>query len=124
MHTLPKGLWDTTVSFEADIIDLDDGTGIEWVIRAPLGLRQRSTWRIISKEELRKQEEEKGVTVEKDRGEADWWLVENVEITANRLLVGTVRGKCEGSWRGIHGRFVEGLREAVEKGGEGEGERK
>lgn len=105
MHTLPKGLWDTTVTFEADITNTADG--IEWVIRAPLGLVQRTTWRVVKRESLG---DEKGANVTEE-GEGEWSLVEDVEIKANRVLVGTVKGKCEGNWRGVHGRFVGHLRE-------------
>jgi hypothetical protein len=104
MHTLPKGLWDTTVTFEADITNTEDG--IEWVIRAPLGLVQRTTWRVIKRESLGKEE---GASVVD--GEGEWSLVEDVEIRANRMLVGTVKGKCEENWRGVHERFVGHLRE-------------
>lgn len=99
MHTLPKGLWDTTVTFEAHITNTADG--IEWVIRAPLGLVQTTTWKIIQRASLA---EEEGANVVDGKGE--WSLVEDVEIKANRMLVGTVKGKCEENWRGVHSRFV------------------
>jgi hypothetical protein len=103
MHTLPKGLWDTTVTFEADITNTEDG--IEWIIRAPLGLVQRTTWRVLKTEALGSEE---GANIA--GGElGEWSLVEDVEIKANRMLVGTVKGKCEENWRGVHGRFVEHL---------------
>lgn len=105
MHTLPKGLWDTTVTFEAEITNTEDG--IIWVIKAPLGLVQRTTWRLLKTETLAK--EDVGV-MEGERGE--WSLVEDVEISANRILVGTVRGKCEENWRGIHGRYIGHLKDA------------
>ncbi|KAF1843170.1 uncharacterized protein K460DRAFT_368088 [Cucurbitaria berberidis CBS 394.84] len=108
MHTLPKGLWDTTVAFEADITDTDDG--ILWAIKAPLGLVQRTTWRLLKTETLA--QEDVGGVAESERGE--WSLVEDVEIKANRMLVGTVKGKCEENWRGVHARFVGHLKgEAV-----------
>lgn len=107
MHTLPKGLWDTTVAFEADITNTADG--IEWGIRAPLGLVQRTTWRVVRRETLG---EEKGALVTEE-GEGEWSLVEDVEIKANRMLVGTVKGKCEANWRGVHGRFVGHLRDGT-----------
>ena len=106
MHTLPKGLWDTTVTFEADMTNTEDG--IEWVIRAPLGLVQRTRWRVVKRASLG---EEKGANVVD--GEGEWSLVEDVEIKANRMLVGTVKGKCEENWRGVHGRFVGHLREGA-----------
>jgi hypothetical protein len=105
MHTLPKGLWDTTVTFEADITNTEDG--IEWVIRAPLGLVQRTTWRVLKTESL---EREGGAHM--GGGQVgEWSLVEDVEIKANRILVGTVKGKCEENWRGVHARFVGHLHE-------------
>lgn len=112
MHTLPKGLWDTTVTFEADITDTEDG--IEWIIRAPLGLVQRTTWRVVRRESLGG---EKGHVVLQagwtdGEGEGEWSLVEDVEIKASRFLTGTVRGKCEENWRGVHGRFVGHLGKA------------
>jgi hypothetical protein len=119
MHTLPKGLWDTTVTFEADITDTEDG--IEWIIRAPLGLVQRTTWRVVPraslKEDERRGEDREGILdggKEGADGEGEWSLVEDVEIKANRVIVGTVRGKCESNWRGVHGRFLGHLKETKE----------
>lgn len=91
MHTLPAGLWDTTVSFHADITDLDNG--VEWMITAPLGLTQRSLWTVTKNEEPQE-------------GEGEWVLTEDVEIKCSRLLIGTVKGKSEESWRGVHERFL------------------
>lgn len=109
MHTLPKGLWDTTVTFEAEITNAEDG--ILWGIKAPLGLVQGTTWRVM-KTELLAQEDVSGVA-ESERGE--WSLVEDVEIQANRMLVGIVKAKCEQNWRGIHAKFVGYLRGEAEK---------
>ncbi|KAF2652002.1 hypothetical protein K491DRAFT_605800, partial [Lophiostoma macrostomum CBS 122681] len=107
MHTLPKGLWDTTVSFESLITNTE--TGVEWVIKAPLGLVQRTTWRVVEggevQDEVKAEGEGKGDRTGDGNGEG-LCLVEDVEITASRLLVGTVKGKCEENWKGIHGRFV------------------
>ena len=105
MNALPKGLWDTTVSFEAEMTNMEDG--ILWVIKAPLGLLQKTTWRALRTASL--SGEDIGGVAEADRGE--WSLVEDVEIKANRMLVGTVKGKCEENWRGAHGKFVEQLKE-------------
>jgi hypothetical protein len=104
MHTLPRGLWDTTVSFESEITDLDNGC--RWVIRAPLGLLQTSTWAIVAADEAEGGKD--GALV----------LVEDVVIACSRLLVGTVRGKCEENWRGVHGRFVEHLEKLQNEGKE------
>ncbi|KAF2274919.1 uncharacterized protein EI97DRAFT_421628 [Westerdykella ornata] len=107
MHTLPKGLWDTTVTFESLITNTSDG--VEWVIKAPLGLSQTTTWRLVRNSELKGGQDENG---NEDGGpgfreELDGWsLVEDVEIRGSRLLVGTVKGKCEENWKGIHARYV------------------
>jgi hypothetical protein len=101
MNALPAGLWGTTVTFEAHMTDLEDG--IEWVIKAPLGLIQRTTWRCWRADTLG----------EEERGEGEWCLVEDVEIRANRMLVGTVKGKCEANWKGAHARFLEFVEESA-----------
>jgi hypothetical protein len=95
MHTLPRGLWDTTVSFNAEITDTDNG--VEWVIKAPMGLVQTSNWAVVPATDADGAEENTLV------------LVEDVVISCSRLLVGTVKGKCEENWKGVHARFVEQL---------------
>lgn len=104
MNALPKGLWDTTVSFEAEMTDIDDG--ILWIIKAPLGLVQKTTWRALKTASL--SEEDIAGVAEGDKGE--WSLVEDVEIMANRMLVGTVKGKCEENWPGAHSKFLAHLK--------------
>ncbi|KAF2637158.1 hypothetical protein P280DRAFT_472329 [Massarina eburnea CBS 473.64] len=111
MHTLPKGLWDTTVTFESQITNTDDG--VAWVIKAPLGLVQTTTWRVVRREDVGKG---KG-KAEDDGGDAkdeksEWYLVEDAEIKASKLLVGTVKGKCEENWRGVHQKFIGHLQGA------------
>jgi hypothetical protein len=109
MHTLPKGLWDTTVTFEAQITNTEDG--IKWVIKAPLGLLQETIWKVVRTQDLDKgkEKEEEGDGEEATRSE--WCLVEDVEIKASKLLVGTVKSKCEQNWRGIHAKYVSHLTE-------------
>jgi hypothetical protein len=95
MHTLPRGLWDTTVTFNAEITDIE--TGCEWVVRAPLGLVQTSKWTVEEALDTDGEEENK------------LCLIEDVSIACSRLLIGTVKGKCEENWKGIHAKFVEHL---------------
>ncbi|KAF2032418.1 hypothetical protein EK21DRAFT_87275 [Setomelanomma holmii] len=102
MHALPKGLWDSTVTFVAEMTDTEDG--ILWIVKAPLGLVQTTTWRCLKTEGLANAD--KG----SEAGQREWSLVEDVEIKANRLLTGTVKAKCEENWKGSHSRFVEHLR--------------
>lgn len=108
MHTLPKGLWDTTVTFESQITNTEDG--VEWVIKAPLGLVQRTTWKLVRREDVGKGKEKASEDDASEEQKSEWSLVEDVEIKASRLLVGTVKGKCEENWRGIHGKFVGHLK--------------
>jgi hypothetical protein len=104
MHALPKGLWDSTVSFEAEMTNTEDG--ILWIVKAPLGLVQRTTWRCLKTASL--------ADVDRTGAEgSEWSLVEDVEIKANRLLTGTVKGKCEENWRGAHGKFVGHLKDGA-----------
>ena len=93
MEALPRGLWDTTVRFSAEITDIPNG--IEWRIRAPLGLVQTSFWKIVPAQ---------------SEGDAQVDLLEEVEICCSRLLMGTVRSKIEGNWGGIHAKFVDKLK--------------
>lgn len=109
MEALPAGLWGTTVSFTAEMTDIEDG--VLWIIKAPLGLLQTTTWKLMRTETLG-DEDVKG-TVEEERGE--WSLVQHVEIKANRLLTGIVKAKCEENWPGTHGKFVAHLKEGLAK---------
>lgn len=101
MHTLPKGLWDTTVSFTAEITDIENG--VYWVVKAPLGLVQQSTWTVEPAGEKDEVETSGGK-------EERLVLVEDVDITCNRILMGTVKGKCEENWKGVHARWIEHLK--------------
>jgi hypothetical protein len=113
MHALPAGLWDTTVRFSAEITDRDDG--VEWVVRAPMGLVQTSLWTVERDEAppppppaAEGEGEGEREREREDQGER-WTLVEDVTIRCSRLLVGTVRGKCEENWRGTHERWAAQL---------------
>jgi hypothetical protein len=114
MHALPRGLWDSTVTFEIDMTNTENS--LIMVVKAPLGLTQRSEWKLVRAEDLGKGKgkAEDGDDEGEGKGKTEWYLVEEVEIRASRLLVGVVKGKCEENWRGTHGRWVEGLKgEAV-----------
>lgn len=104
MQALPKGLWDSTVTFESQITNTDNG--VLWVIKAPLGLVQNTSWTIVRSADVGEGQEGATEDGEAARAQGELSLVEEVEIKACRLLVGTVRNKCEENWRGVHGRFV------------------
>jgi hypothetical protein len=98
MHALPRGIWDTTISFNAEITNLEKG--VLWVIRAMMGFNQTSRWLIEPAEEEDKAKEP-GCTLV---------LIEDVELSGSRLVVGTAKRKCEENWKGVHGRFIDHLK--------------
>jgi hypothetical protein len=102
MHALPAGLWDSSVSFNASLTDIENG--VEWVIHAPMGLVQTSNWSVEEPNETDKGTEEETL-------EGRLMLVEDVVIKCSRLLIGTVRGKCEENWKGVHARWIAKLNE-------------
>lgn len=89
------------MTFESEITNLDDGAA--WLIKAPLGLVQTTTWRVVRAETL----------ADEERGAGEWCLVEDMEIKGNRMVVGFVKTKCEEGWRRVHGRFLGHLGGAV-----------
>lgn len=89
MNALPRGIWDSTVNFEAEITDIPKG--VEWIIHAPLGIYQVTFWTIEPAPE----------------SEGRFYFVEDVSITCSRLLVGTVKGKCIENHAGVHQKFVD-----------------
>lgn len=109
MNALPKGLWDSTVTFESEMTDLEDG--VLWIVKAPLGLVQTTTWKAVRTDTLASEVVE-GTPASRI---GVWSLFEEVEIKANRLLVGTVRAKCEENWTGAHAKFAEHVESEARK---------
>jgi hypothetical protein len=72
-----------------------------------MGLVQTSLWTV---EEAKA--EDGGV--EQENVEGRLVLVEDVEIKCSRLLMGTVKGKCEENWKGVHQRWITKLNEVKE----------
>lgn len=108
MQALPKGLWNSTVTFEAHVTNEEHGN--EYMVKAPLGLVQLSKWTIEPATEGEMYlDSNESATGDDTPKQAEWCLVEDVEIRASRLLVGTVKGKCEANWRGIHQKFIAAL---------------
>jgi hypothetical protein len=95
VHTLPAGLWDSNVVSTYEFSDLEDGLFVR--IRSPLSVVMDTTWTI--------QETEDG----------QFQLVEDVFINCSRLLVGVVKGQCEGGWKEIHENLLAGLPTAGQK---------
>lgn len=93
MIALPKGLYDSTVTFDALLTDTKNGT--HWLIHGPLGYVQTSVWAI---------EGEEG-----KEGEGGLELVETAKIDAKILLAGQIKKKILGNSPGIHKKFLEEL---------------
>jgi len=103
MEHIPKALWSQEVHLNLEYTDLADG--IHTTVKAPLGLLMDTFLKL---------EEREGKLV----------LIEDVEIRCSRLLMPFVKGDCEANWKGIHKRFMEGVREREEGVKKGEGEEK
>lgn len=91
VHAIPAGIWDTRVVSVYEFTLIGDGVFVR--IRSPMGVVLETFWRV------REDADEGGLLV----------LVEDVTVRCSRLLVGIVRGQCEGNWRGIHGKVVARL---------------
>lgn len=88
MNALPKGLYDSTVTFDAALTDTKNGT--HWLIHGPLGYVQTSVW-----------------AIEGEEGKLE--LVETAKIEAKLVLAGMIKKKILGNSPGIHRRFLEEL---------------
>ncbi|PKS06456.1 hypothetical protein jhhlp_007204 [Lomentospora prolificans] len=87
VHALPAGLWDSDVVSTYEFTDLEKGMFVR--LRSPLGVVMETIW------EVREAKEGGGLE-----------LLEEVTISCSRLLVGVIKGQCEGNWKGIHEKMV------------------
>lgn len=93
IHTLPAGLWDSNVVSTYEFAKLDTGLFVR--IKSPLSMVMETVWEI------------------KEGADGGLEIVENVEISCSRLLIGIAKGQCENAWQGIHGKMVKRLEERV-----------
>lgn len=107
MPGIPKSLGlPQSITFDCEITDVKNG--IDWIVKAPLGLVQKTAWRIVKRADVEGTSQQINDTVE-DGGE--WALVEDVDMEANRFLINTVKNKCEANWRGIQKKFADHVKE-------------
>ena len=90
MDALPKKIWDSTVTFDAILTDVKNGT--HWDIDGPGGYQQTSLW-----------------TVEVEEADGSLVLVEEATITANRIIIGIIKNKILGNSPVIHQKYVDEL---------------
>lgn len=88
VHALPAGLWDSDVVSTYEFTDLEKGMFVR--LRSPLSVMMETVWEVRE--------------VEGSPGALE--LVEEVNISCSRLLVGVIKGQCEGNWKGIHEKMV------------------
>jgi len=71
--------------------------GVKWLIDGAMGVEQRSSWTLEP-------------ATDKDEVEGDksgrLVIVEVVDIKASRLLMGTVKGRCEAAWKRNHEELI------------------
>ncbi|CAK7264868.1 hypothetical protein SEPCBS57363_001291 [Sporothrix epigloea] len=91
--TLPAGLWDSKVDSTYEMTDIPSGVYVR--IRSPMSVVLDTTWTISAVE-----------------GSDQLELVEVVAIYCSRLLMGTVKGLCEGGWQKIHANMIKQLTES------------
>ncbi|KAI1810096.1 hypothetical protein GGS20DRAFT_568993 [Poronia punctata] len=98
IDNMPNPVWTSNVVSTEEFVDTEEGV---WVrIRSPLGVVMETLWSIRVREKKEEQQEE---------GEGELELVEDVTISASRLVLGIVKGQVEGNWKGIHQKFIDRL---------------
>ncbi|KAH7368312.1 hypothetical protein B0T11DRAFT_62820 [Plectosphaerella cucumerina] len=92
VHALPAGLWDSDVISTYEFTDIEDGLFVR--IRSPLNVLLETFWRVRD-------------------GAAGLEVVEDVTMKCSRLLIGVVKGACDGNWPKIHENMIAGIKTAA-----------
>jgi hypothetical protein len=92
MEMLPKSIWSSNVV--STYYYTDEPEGVHMTIKAPLSVLMETKW-----------------TIQEQDGQL--FLDEDVLITCTRFLMGTVKGQCDGNYRGIHDKYIEKLKQVV-----------
>ncbi|KAI1338632.1 hypothetical protein F5Y15DRAFT_416854 [Xylariaceae sp. FL0016] len=94
---VPNPVWSSNVVSKEEFVDFADGL---WVrIRSPMGVVMETKWFVREKKE----------------GGGGLELVEDVDVSCTKLLLGIVKGQVENNWKGIHERIVKRMVEDAEK---------
>ncbi|KAI0394851.1 hypothetical protein F5Y17DRAFT_426424 [Xylariaceae sp. FL0594] len=88
---MPNPVWNSNVVSTEEFVDTAEGMWCR--IRSPMGVVMETFWVIRPKQGT--------------AGELE--LVEDVSISASRLVLGIVKGQVENNWRAIHKQFVDKL---------------
>lgn len=104
VHALPAGLWDSEVVSSYEFTDIEDGLFV--CIRSPLNVVLETFWRVREAPQVQADEGEEGAVAPASGLE----VVEEVTVKCSRLLVGTVKGACDGNWETIHHNMIAGIK--------------
>ncbi|TLS25631.1 hypothetical protein PpBr36_07637 [Pyricularia pennisetigena] len=97
VHNLPGGLWDSNVVSSYEMTDTPEGVFVR--IRSPMSVVMDTYWTI--------REMPAGEVAENgDKTPGGLAIVEEITIIAPRLVVGIVKGLCEGGWKKIHDKML------------------
>ncbi|KAF4453876.1 hypothetical protein F53441_3562 [Fusarium austroafricanum] len=92
IHTLPAGLWDSNVVSTYDFFDLEKGVFVR--TRGPMGMVLETIWKI------------------NEVADGSLEIVETVDISCSKLIIGMIKSSCESGWKGVHGKMLERLKES------------
>ncbi|KAI1142891.1 hypothetical protein F5Y05DRAFT_366548 [Hypoxylon sp. FL0543] len=102
---VPNPVWSSSVVSKEEFVDFRDGL---WVrIRSPLAVVMETKWTI---------RERSGAGGEQEEEEGGLELVEDVDISCSKLLLGIVKAQVDDNWKGIHGKIVDRLVEDAKRG--------
>lgn len=97
VHNLPGGLWDSNVISSYEMTNTPEGVFVR--IRSPMSVVMDTYWAI--REMAAGEVAENG-----DKTPGGLAIVEEITISAPRLVVGAVKGLCEGGWKKIHDKML------------------
>ncbi|KAI2615626.1 hypothetical protein GGR54DRAFT_259842 [Hypoxylon sp. NC1633] len=98
---LPNPVWSSSVVSKEEFVDVADGL---WVrIRSPLAVVMETRWFVRE----RKGGDGEGLGLE---------LVEDLDISCSKLLLGIVKAQVVGNWEGIHKKLIGKMVEDVKEG--------
>ncbi|KAI1774140.1 hypothetical protein F4818DRAFT_421001 [Hypoxylon cercidicola] len=103
---VPNPVWSSSVVSKEELVNVRDGLFVR--IRSPLAVVMETRWLV--------RERKAGADDGEGEGEGELELVEDVEITCSKLLVGIVKGQVDNNWQGIHARIVKRMLEDADKG--------
>ncbi|KAI0842929.1 hypothetical protein F5Y06DRAFT_256470 [Hypoxylon sp. FL0890] len=102
---VPNPVWSSSVVSKEEFVDFKDGL---WVrIQSPLAIVMETKWTI---------RERRGGEEEGEGEEGVLELVEEVDISCSKLLLGIVKAQVDTNWKGIHAKIVGRLVEDAKKG--------